>query len=46
MVVCRSGWSGQGGFELFLMDSTKGEQFWGPAVGSRPALRARGGRAE
>jgi len=28
MVVCRSGWSGQGGFELFLMDSTKGEQLW------------------
>ncbi|MDE0318812.1 MAG: hypothetical protein OXH86_11230 [Acidimicrobiaceae bacterium] len=28
LVVCRSGWSGQGGFELFLMDSTKGEQLW------------------
>ena len=28
MVVCRSGWSGQDGFELFLMDGTKGEQLW------------------
>ncbi|WP_419865237.1 glycine cleavage T C-terminal barrel domain-containing protein [Candidatus Poriferisodalis sp.] len=28
MVVCRSGWSGQGGFELFLMDGAKGEQLW------------------
>ncbi len=28
LVVCRSGWSGQGGFELFLMDGTKGEQLW------------------
>ena len=28
MVVCRSGWSGQDGFELFLMDSAMGEQLW------------------
>ncbi|WP_419840986.1 glycine cleavage T C-terminal barrel domain-containing protein [Candidatus Poriferisodalis sp.] len=28
LVVCRSGWSGQGGFELFLTDGTKGEQLW------------------
>lgn len=28
LVVCRSGWSGQDGFELFLMDGTKGEQLW------------------
>jgi len=28
VVVCGWGWSGQGGFELFLMDSTKGEQLW------------------
>ena len=28
MVVCRSGWSGQGGFELFLTDGAKGEQLW------------------
>ena len=28
MLVCRSGWSGQDGFELFLMDGTKGEQLW------------------
>ncbi|MCY4519013.1 MAG: hypothetical protein OXB99_17425 [Acidimicrobiaceae bacterium] len=28
MVVCRSGWSGQDGFELFLMDGDMGEQLW------------------
>ena len=28
MVVCRSGWSGQDGFELFLMDGAMGEQLW------------------
>ncbi len=28
LVVCRSGWSGQGGFEFFLMDGAKGEQLW------------------
>ena len=28
LTVCRSGWSGQGGFELFLMDGAKGEQLW------------------
>ncbi len=28
LVVCRSGWSGQDGLELFLMDGTKGEQLW------------------
>ncbi|MEM8749679.1 MAG: glycine cleavage T C-terminal barrel domain-containing protein [Pseudomonadota bacterium] len=28
IVVCRSGWSKQGGFELFLRDGTKGSQLW------------------
>lgn len=28
LVVCRSGWSRQGGFELFLRDGTKGGQLW------------------
>lgn len=28
MVVCRSGWSGQDGFELFLTDGAQGEQLW------------------
>ena len=27
-VICRSGWSGQGGFELFLTDESKGNQLW------------------
>lgn len=28
MVVARSGWSKQGGFELYLMDSRHGDQLW------------------
>jgi len=28
MVVCRSGWSKQGGVELFLTDGSKGNQLW------------------
>ena len=28
LVICRSGWSKQGGFELFLEDGNKGEQLW------------------
>ena len=28
LVVCRSGWSKQGGFELFLEDGSKGDQLW------------------
>ena len=28
MIVCRSGWSGQDGFELFLMDGAQGEELW------------------
>ncbi len=28
VVVCRSGWSKQGGFELFLEDGSKGDQLW------------------
>tara|TARA_B100001123_G_scaffold18159_1_gene20481 strand:- start:15173 stop:16285 length:1113 start_codon:yes stop_codon:yes gene_type:complete len=27
-VICRSGWSGQGGFELFLTDQSKGLELW------------------
>jgi aminomethyltransferase len=27
-LICRSGWSGQGGFELFLTDSSKGVDLW------------------
>ncbi len=26
--ICRSGWSGQGGFELFLTDQSKGLELW------------------
>lgn len=28
LVVCRSGWSKQGGFELFLRDSSRGNELW------------------
>ncbi len=28
VVVCRSGWSKQGGFELFLQDSARGDDLW------------------
>ncbi|MEQ9333983.1 glycine cleavage T C-terminal barrel domain-containing protein [Thalassobaculum sp.] len=29
LVVARSGWSKQGGFELYLMDGTRGSELWG-----------------
>jgi len=28
LVLCRSGWSKQGGFELFLTDGTRGRELW------------------
>jgi len=28
LVLCRSGWSRQGGFELFLMDGSRGDELW------------------
>lgn len=28
LVLCRSGWSKQGGFELFLQDGSKGNELW------------------
>ena len=28
LVLCRSGWSKQGGFELFLRDGSRGSQLW------------------
>ncbi len=28
LVLCRSGWSKQGGFELFLRDGSKGDRLW------------------
>ena len=42
LVICRSGWSKQGGFELFLEDSAKGADLWdliwnaGKDLGIRP----------
>lgn len=28
LVVARTGWSGRGGFELYLADTSEGERFW------------------
>ena len=30
MVICKSGWSRQGGYELFLTDGTMGQALWDP----------------
>ena len=32
VTVCRSGWSKQGGFELFLEDGSRGNELWGRVV--------------
>jgi aminomethyltransferase len=32
LVLCRSGWSKQGGFELFLRDGSRGEELWNLVV--------------
>ncbi len=42
LVVARSGWSGQGGFEIYLQDSAKGEALWDRiwAAGEAHGIRA------
>ena len=32
LVLCRSGWSKQGGFELFLQDGSRGNELWDKVV--------------
>lgn len=32
LVLCRSGWSKQGGFELFLQDGSRGNELWNKIV--------------
>ncbi|MDH3293816.1 MAG: dimethylsulfoniopropionate demethylase [Acidimicrobiia bacterium] len=32
LVLCRSGWSKQGGFELFLQDGSRGDELWQAVV--------------
>ncbi len=32
LVLCRSGWSKQGGFELFLQDGSRGDDLWAKIV--------------
>jgi glycine cleavage system aminomethyltransferase T len=40
--IARSGWSGQGGFEIYLQDSTKGNDLWDTfwEAGQKYSLRA------
>ena len=38
LVVARSGWSKQGGFELYLMDGTQGTKLWNIVKRGRQAL--------
>ena len=52
LVLCRSGWSKQGGFELFLRDGSRGGQLWelvkaaGKAYDIGPGITAPSGTAE
>lgn len=32
LVLCRSGWSKQGGFEMFLQDGSRGNELWGKVM--------------
>ncbi|MBC8194922.1 MAG: glycine cleavage system protein T [Acidimicrobiia bacterium] len=43
-VLCRSGWSGQGGFELFLTDGSRGNALWNAvwAAGERYGIHPGG----
>ncbi len=43
VVVARSGWSGQGGFEIYLQDSTRGIDLWDAIWESGEAHRIRAG---
>lgn len=43
VVVARSGWSGQGGFEIYLQDSTRGLELWDAIWESGEAHRIRAG---
>ena len=43
VVVARSGWSGQGGFEIYLQDSTRGLDLWDAIQESGEAHRIRAG---
>ena len=43
LVIARTGWSGQGGFELYLRDSSDGERLWGTVTEAGADLNLRPG---
>jgi len=43
LVVARTGWSGQGGFELYLADTNEGERLWDLLVDAGEDLNLRSG---
>jgi glycine cleavage system aminomethyltransferase T len=43
LVVARTGWSGQGGFELYLSDPSEGERLWDTVVEAGADLNVRPG---
>ena len=43
LVIARTGWSGQGGFELYLSDSSDGERLWDTATEAGADLNLRPG---
>ena len=43
LVIARTGWSGQGGFELYLSDSSEGERLWDLLVDAGEDLNLRPG---
>ena len=43
LVLARTGWSGQGGFELYLSDSCEGERLWDLLVDAGDGLNLRSG---
>ena len=43
LVVARTGWSGQGGFELYLSDPSEGERLWDTVVEAGADLNLRPG---
>ena len=43
LVIARTGWSGQGGFELYLSDSSDGERLWDTVTEAGADLNLRSG---
>ncbi len=46
VAVARSGWSKQGGFEIYLMDGSKGTALWNIVKEAGTATRDRPGQSE